>query len=137
MCCALAITASSASTMTETITASSTRTIASTQALHTTETDATTVLHCFATTVTVNHSQDNVTVEGSSNFDGLQAAWMVAAIVFFVIAVSAIVLNIFLSYFLYRTRKGMDNSTTATSNPNTIELVTEGESEGIPVVDDA
>ena len=60
---------------------------------------------------------------------------MVAAIVFFVIAVSAIVLNIFLGYFLHRTRKAMDKSTTATSIPNTMELVTEGESEEI--VDDA
>ena len=82
-----------------------------------------------AVTVTVDHTPDNGIVDQSSKSDGSQTAWMVAAIVSFVIAVSAIVLSIFLGYFLHRKRKRVEKSTIAPSNPNAIELVTKGEYE--------
>ena len=120
------ITAFSTSTKTETITASSTCAIANTQAPCTKETDVITVLHPLAVTVTVDHTPDNAMVDQSSKSDGSQTAWMVAAIVFFVIAVSAIVLSIFLGYFLRRKGNAVEKSI-ATSNPDTIEMVTKGE----------
>ena len=83
----------------------------------------------------VDHTPDNGMVDQSSKSDGSQFAWMVAAIVFFLIAVSVIVLSIFLGYFLHRKGKAVVKSTTTTSHHNTIELVTK-EGEHKPMVED-
>ena len=109
--------------------------IAKTQAPCATETETMTALHPLSITVTVNHTPD-VMVNQGSNFDWLLTVWMVGAIVLLVIAVSAIILSILLGYLLCKKRNTVDKSSSATSNPNTIELVTKGEPQEI-VEDDA
>ena len=115
-------------TQTVTITASSTCAITDNQLLCATETETLTIFHTLAATIPESNTPDDAMVDQCSTSNGSQTVWMVVAIVFFVIALSAIVLNIFLGYFLHRKGKILDMSTTGTSNPNTIKVVTEGES---------
>ena len=109
-------------------TASSACVITNTQVTCTAETETLTILHTLAATTVKNNTSENALVGQGSTSTRSQTVWVVMATVFLVIAVSAIVLSIFLGYFLHKKGKTMDMSTTATIHPSTIELVAEGES---------
>ena len=114
-------------TETQTVTITASSTFAINQLSCATETETLIILHTLATTTPESHTPDDAMVDQCSTSSGSQTVWMVVAIVFFVIAASAIILSIFLGYFLHRKGKILDKSTTATANPNTMEVVTEGE----------
>ena len=84
------------------------------------KTDTITILHAPATTVIVNHTPDE-----TSKSDRSLTVWMVVAILFIVIAISAIAFSISLGYVFHKKINTLKNSTIATSATNT-ELVTEG-----------
>ena len=118
---------SEAETQTITVTATSTATVPCTETkllLDTctaaiTVTSASTVqcsqadLHSLETTITVNQTPGNAVIDQSSKSSGSQTVWMVVAILFLVIAISAIVLSMFMGYLLHKKNKTIKISSTA------------------------
>ena len=113
-------------TQTVTIAASSTCAIAENQATCTADTETVTILHPLATTVTVNYTPDNAMMGQSSNSNGSQTVWMAVAILFMVIATSAIVFSIFMGCLLHKKVKAFKRSTTEDCNNGTTKPVGKG-----------
>ena len=75
---------------------------------------------------TISSTPDQTMADHSLQSDGSLTKWMVLAILFIVIAVSAITLSIFVGYFSYKKIKTLEKSLTAISATNTKELLTQG-----------
>ena len=125
----------STETQTLIITPSFTSTITNNQVACAAETQTLTISHTLATTALENHTPDDVSFGVCTTPSGSQTMWMVVAIVFLVIAVSAMtVLCILLGCLVRRKRNTLNKSNTENAYSSTIELVTEGEPE---LVEDA
>ena len=70
--------------------------------------------------------QESNLADNSSDSNGSQAVWVVVAILFLVIAVSAIVSSTFLGYLLYKKVKSQGNANAAASGRETNTSVGEG-----------
>ena len=88
--------------------------------------DAKTVTVMVTTASVVPCQQESNLADKSSDSDGSQAVWVVVAILFLVIAVSAIVSSTFLGYLLHKKVKNHGNASTAASSTGTNRSVGEG-----------
>ena len=79
------------------------------------------------TTSVVPCRQESSAADQSSDYNGSRAVWVVMAILFLVIAVSAIVSSTFLGYLLHKKVKSQGNVNIAASGTNTNRSVGEGE----------
>ena len=69
-------------------------------------------------------------LEQGQNSGGSSTAWMVVAIIFLVIALSAIALSIIMGYLLHKKTRVMENSNAPNFGTNSKKLVEEGNVSG-------
>ena len=85
----------------------------------------------ITTTITASQSpSSDDSLEQSQKSVGSSMAWMVVAVVFLLIALSAIVLSIIMGYLLHKKTKAMENTSACTVGANSKKLVEGGKVSG-------
>ena len=74
----------------------------------------------------MRQTPNNVLLDQSLNAEGSTTAWMVVAILFLVITISAIVLNVIMGYLLHKKAKTLKLPSAAASGTATKESAKEG-----------
>ena len=111
---------------TEVVTATPSSCVQYTQAHYKTEPQIITIPYTFTTTVVVSQTQNNVSLGQSLKAEGSTTAWMMVAILFLLIAISAIVLNVIMGYLLHKKAKCLKISNGVASEIATKESAKEG-----------
>ena len=81
-----------------------------------TETQAITVSHVSTATVVVSQTPNNIFLSETSKYAGSQSAWMVAAILFIIISILAVILSLILGYLLFKKDKIPEKPNTSSSS---------------------
>ena len=100
--------------------------VQSTQADYKIKPQNVTISYNFTTTVTVSQTPNSVLLDQCLKAEGSTTAWMVVAILFLIITISAIVLNVIMGYLLHKKAKTPKISSAAALGSVTKESAKEG-----------